>query len=96
MTDHDDGPSAEGIAKWMQNVVYEEGETLHQVTAVQIIRKYFGEEFLAPDNRGIRRYVHSSVLDAFRAMTEDTVVWSRSGKYWRERRESDPPGRSQP
>ena len=83
--------TAEGIAEWMEYYLLEEGNPrLPQRFAVRIIRDHFGEDFLKPATTpgDRRRHIVPPVLDAFLVLTEDTVVWSRHGLYWRARQES--------
>jgi hypothetical protein len=62
---------------------------LHQDTAVA---EKFGSRFTY-DNEDGNLTIRIDILDAFRELTKDTVVWVREDRYWRMRAPSDEPGR---
>ena len=80
-------------AKWMLAEVQRD-PPLHQESAVSEIEQRFGPELVVTNNNG-NPAIHPMVLKAFRAISKDTVVWSRSERYWRLREPSDPPGKRQ-
>lgn len=87
------GVTAQGVAEWMLSQVMEQGY-LYQQTAVWDIEKRFGEEFVYQNENG-NQAIASNVLAAFRKLSEDSVVWERSGRNWRKRVARDEPGRRQ-
>ena len=67
---------------------------LYQEDIVYKIKDECGDEFTylnANGNLAIRK----KVLDEFRKLTSDSVVWSRSEKAWRKREEHDSANRQQ-
>src|SRR4051812_24494641 len=60
-----------------------EGDCLLQVEAVATIEKLFGPEFVYLSNIG-EKSIDRRVLDQFRKLTEDEVVWvtERRGGFW--------------
>jgi hypothetical protein len=78
------------VAGWMRAQVEAHGRLERRVAALWI-RHAFGEEFLYRTRRG-EGAIREEVLDAFRALATDGVVWSRGKRAWRRRRPSDPPG----
>jgi hypothetical protein len=56
------------------------------------IGREFGPEFIYQNDNGNPAIVQS-VLDEFRRLTGDTVVWEKHGQYWRERQSNDAPRR---
>ncbi len=79
------------VARWMAERVTKRGY-LDQETAVLEIERWFGSPFVY-DNEAGNRAVDPRVLDAFRKLTDQTVVWERASRVWRPRREGDPEGR---
>jgi len=69
------------VAQWMLDQ-YRRNSRLVQSSAARGIRMTFRQR-----NWGINK----GILEAFRELTPDDVVWSRSSQTWRQRRESDPP-----
>lgn len=67
---------------------------LHQEDVVHEIAAHFGEEFTCENENG-NLAISKAVLDAFRKLSGDDVVWCRSERYWRPREEWDLPGRQQ-
>jgi hypothetical protein len=52
----------------------------------------FGEEYVY-QNENHNWAIRKEILEEFRRLTPDGVVWSRSEQLWRKRREYDPPGK---
>jgi len=63
---------------------------LFRSTAVNHIAEHFGEEFTYRNEAG-NLAIARPVLQAFRKLTEETVVWDRWSKAWRDRRHTDRP-----
>jgi len=83
--------TAKEIAEWML-IEYHKFERLNQNRIANQIRTHFGPEWVFRNRNGNFGIV-KSVLNEFRRLTPEDVVWSRSGQFWRKRREHDPPGR---
>jgi hypothetical protein len=81
------------IAQWMLSVIQEQGE-LTQNNAYYQINKQFGTGFTTVSNSGSPT-IKTSVLNAFKKISEDTVIWERGDKKWRKREFYDAPGRQQ-
>jgi hypothetical protein len=56
------------------------------------MERQFGEPFVHVKDNG-NLAIARDVLDAFRELTAETVVWDRSEKAWRLRAPKDPAGR---
>lgn len=84
---------AEDIAKWMLSEIEKTGE-LYQEEAVDMIEEKFGEPYVYENENG-NSAIANSVLTAFRKLSGDNIVWSRSERYWRGREDHDEPGRQQ-
>jgi hypothetical protein len=82
----------ESIARWMHSSVEEEG-CLYQADAVGEIAQRFGQEFTDRSDRG-NPVIGKPVLEAFRDISGDTVVWDRGERCWRKREADDAPGRT--
>ena len=82
----------ESIARWMLSSVDEEG-CLYQADAVGEIAQRFGQEFTDRSDRG-NPVIGKPVLEAFRDISGDTVVWDRGERCWRKREADDAPGRT--
>ncbi len=80
--------SPEEIAEWMLSE-YSKANRLVQRAAARQIRQLFGEEHVYK-NKNRNWAINKPVLDKFREITGDDVVWSRSRQLWRQRRETDP------
>ena len=85
--------SPEAIAAWMLAEVDSRGK-LYTVAAAAHVDRAHGAPHVGYDAEGLP-YVKAPVLDAFRALSGDYVVWSMSGLFWRRRRAGDQPGREQ-
>lgn len=77
------------VARWMLDQ-YQRQSRLVQSSAARDIRMAFGEHHLYK-NRQRNWGINKGILEEFRKLTPDDVVWSRSSQTWRQRRESDPP-----
>ena len=72
----------------------ERQQYLYQEVVVHEIEERFGKEFtFVNENRNLA--IHRSVLAAFRKINEDSVVWERGDRVWRNRGLGDEPGRRQ-
>jgi len=79
------------IAVWMLEQVKREG-ILYQADAAYEIEENFGTEFVYDnDSGGVS--IQRDVLDVFRSISEEIVVWERPEKAWRLREAGDGPGR---
>ncbi len=65
---------------------------VYQDDVVDYALKLSGETLLRENSQG-NLVLGRPVLDAFRALTEQTVVWVGPDKYWRWRVAEDEPGR---
>jgi len=82
------------VAKWMfDQLENSNSKELDQQDAVVGIQKEFGKDFLYQNANG-NLAINRKVLDEFRTLTANSVVWEKSG-YWRNRTPHDPPGRRQ-
>jgi hypothetical protein len=68
---------------------------LYQDVAVGEILNRFGETFAYYNDNG-NPAIAKVVLEEFRNLTNDSVVWSRSTRLWRPRDVADDSGRVQP
>lgn len=82
--------TAAEVAQWMLEE-YSNFKRLVQRRAASRIRSLFGEEFVYR-NKQRNWGINPDVLEEFRQLTPEDVVWSRSRQLWRQRRESDPEG----
>lgn len=80
------------VARWMLGRLEASGGSPYQEEAADATQERFGSEFTYEDANG-NLAIERSVLQAFRKLTEDRVVWCRPERYWRWREEHDPPGR---
>lgn len=67
---------------------------LYQESAAWDIKKKFGGAFVY-DNENGNPAIEKKVLDAFKKLSGDDIVWSRGDRCWRERGPTDKPGRQQ-
>jgi hypothetical protein len=86
--------TSKDVAEWMLSAVLEH-EELTQNDAFYQINKQFGSVFTTITNGGSPS-IKGGVLSAFKAISEDTIVWERGEKKWRKRAFYDGPGREQP
>jgi hypothetical protein len=73
------------VAEWMVSEFDRRERRLTLQQALANIRKKFGEEFVHRNKFGDLAVV-DVVLEEFRKLTTDCVVWDKDGKFWRERR----------
>ena len=85
--------TATEIAHWMREQLRSRRQLYQFLVAAESERR-FGSEFVYINRNGNRAIDHL-VLDQFRKLTERDVVWERIGRYWRLRKATDEPGRSQ-
>jgi len=85
--------SPSDVAEWMLSVIQEQGE-LTQNNAFYEINKRFGSGFTTITNSGSPS-IRTSVLTAFRKISDEVVIWERGDKKWRKREFYDAPGRQQ-
>jgi hypothetical protein len=78
------------VAGWMRAQVEAHGR-LEQQVATGCIRRRFGQEFLYRNRYG-QGAIRAEVLEAFRALCPEGVVWSRRERAWRRRLPDDPSG----
>jgi hypothetical protein len=81
----------QNVADWMIDRLRQERRLKH-ATIVPEIQNRFGSEFTYTNQNG-NIAIDRRVLRAFRDHTAGQVVWDRSLRGWRPRRESDPSGR---
>jgi len=83
----------EKVAEWMLSEL-QRVDQLYQETVVYEISEKFGEEFTYI-NEGGNLAINKKVLQEFRKLTKDTVIWDRGERYWRFREDYDEEGRQQ-
>jgi hypothetical protein len=76
------------VARWMNGQVRESSFFYHEF-AVRGIRRGFESRFLTTNRHG-NWIIVPEVLAEFLKLTRNEVVWSRSVKFWRKRRDIDP------
>lgn len=81
----------EAVAAWMLVEIEREG-CIYQDDVVDYIVKA-KQEGLLTENADGNQVLGKSVLAAFRKLTDATVVWVKSERYWRWRVAEDEPGR---
>ena len=81
------------VAAWMFDQLRKHGE-LYQEDAVYEIARRFGPEFTYENENG-NPAIKRDVLNEFRRISEELVVWSRSERLWRWRERFDPSGSRQ-
>jgi hypothetical protein len=86
-------PTPKDVADYMLRRLDEEKQ-LYQETIVYEIEHWCGDEYVYQNDRG-NMAIKKSVLDEFRKLTGESVVWAKHSRYWRRREESDDPGRVQ-
>lgn len=80
------------VALWMFEQFEREGGYLDQQRAATIISDTFGTRFTHVTASG-NLAIEQKVLLRFRRLSQDVVVWSRSGRHCRRRVPGDPSGR---
>jgi len=86
-------PTPEAVAEWMHSRLQQE-DRLYQRRTAHEIAKAFGDEFTYV-NKNRNLAIDRRVLDAFRRISGETVVWSRRGYFWRKREPGDAASRMQ-
>jgi len=81
------------VAEWMLEELKKD-KYLYQETVVYDIAEKFGDEFTYTNDNG-NLAIDKKVLDAFRKISETTVIWERGTRMWRFREDYDEPGRQQ-
>jgi len=76
------------IAQWMLEEVNTLGRLVQRRAASQIKQRFGEEHVYKNENRNWG--INKIILDEFRSLSSDDVVWSRSRQLWRKRRDSDP------
>lgn len=79
------------IAEWMLSIFRKTGG-LTQKQAIWGIRELFGPDYLQASAHG-RATIPRAVLNAFRKLDPEGIVWSTHQRAWRPRRPDDPPER---
>ncbi|VTU22932.1 hypothetical protein H6CHR_01886 [Variovorax sp. PBL-H6] len=82
---------ADEVAQWMLAQVEKDG-CIYQDDVVDHLVKAKADDLLRENADG-NLVIGKAVLDAFKKITETTVVWVRSEFYWRWRVAEDEPGR---
>lgn len=82
--------TAKDVADWMLETVMK--GTLYQRDAVEYIERHFGQRFIY-SNENDNPAISTKVLDEFRHVSKDTVVWNRRERYWRLWQPGDPRSR---
>ena len=77
------------IAQWMLEQ-YTKYKRLPQSMAARGILTNFGEQYVYK-NKQRNWAINKGILEAFRKITPEDVVWSRSSQTWRARAPYDPP-----
>lgn len=85
--------TANDVAQWMMDLIAAKG-SLYQEQAAWDIRKSFGPQFVYDNSNG-NPAIEKSVLEAFKKVSGDDIVWSRGERCWRKRVPSDVKGRQQ-
>jgi hypothetical protein len=83
--------TANEVAQWMLSKIEKDG-CIYQDDVVDYLVKTENEGLLRENSDG-NLVVGSHVLEAFRSLTEKTVVWVKPDRYWRFRVPEDEPGR---
>ncbi len=71
----------------------EKDTCLYQEDVVDYLVKNNANDMLKENSDG-NLVLNNNILNAFKKVTEDNVVWVRSGFYWRYRVAEDEPGRN--
>jgi hypothetical protein len=80
--------TAEIAAGWMLKELEKQDGVLYQAEAASQIADVFGERFVFENDSG-NACIDKQILAAFRRLTGDSVVWSRSERLWRKRESGD-------
>ena len=84
--------TVDNVVVWMLNLL-EKDTCLYQDDVVDYLVKNNANDMLKENSDG-NLVLNNNVLNAFKKVTEDNVVWVRSGFYWRYRVAEDEPGRN--
>lgn len=82
---------ASHVAAWMVEELEKHG-CIYQDDVVDFLVKANADELLRENSDG-NLVVGRAVLEAFKVLTEVTVVWVKPDRYWRFRVAEDEPGR---
>ena len=82
---------AAAAAKWMLAQLEREG-CIYQDDVVDYLVKAKADALLRENSDG-NLVVGRTLLEAFKGLTEATVVWVKPDRYWRWRVKEDEPGR---
>jgi hypothetical protein len=82
--------TAADVAQWMVAELENEPYLYQEWTILEIVER-FGERFTYINERG-NAALGKDVLKEFRKLTEQTVVWEKGERCWRQRRAADPIG----
>ncbi|MFM0695633.1 hypothetical protein PQQ64_25575 [Paraburkholderia graminis] len=82
---------AVAAAKWMLTKLERDG-CIYQDDIVDHLVKAKADALLRENSDG-NLVVGRALLDAFKTLTETTVVWVKPDRYWRWRVKEDEPGR---
>ena len=86
--------TASDVATWMLSEFEKQDGVLDQSDAAARITDVFGKDFTY-ENDGGNTCINRAVLNAFRKLTGDSVVWIRGDRLWRRREAGDKPSRQQ-
>ncbi|KHS90771.1 DUF6953 family protein [Pectobacterium brasiliense] len=86
-------PTIDDVAEWMKSEL-DKSNRLYQETTVYKIKQLFGEVFVYTNANG-NFSIDKKVLNKFKKLTGDYVIWERGEKAWRKRTSYDKPGRQQ-
>jgi hypothetical protein len=81
------------VAEWMLNEL-ERQRCIYQDVVVHDIVQRFGEDCTYINKNG-NRAIRKDILDAFRKISGNAVVWESGSRLWRKREQHDSPGRQQ-
>lgn len=81
------------VAQWMLEEI-NKANNLYQSDAAAAIKTKFGERFCYINQNG-NLAVDRKVLNEFKKLTGNLVVWDRNGHLWRLREDYDTPTRRQ-
>lgn len=79
------------LASWMLAELEKQGCLYHEDVVDCLVKS--GQEHFLRENADGNQVLVRSVINAFRAITEHTVVWVKPERYWRYRVREDEPGR---
>lgn len=82
----------DSLITWMLKLLAKD-KCLYQDDVVDHLVKSGADDMLKENADG-NLVLNNNVLKAFKKVTEDDVVWVRSGFYWRYRVPEDEPGRN--